>query len=90
MLIGLEESVKCNDFVFDRLYCKYHQISLNCSGLYIDLFEWIKNEKITINPKNGGDNCFQYEVILKEYTLNRSIRMERYTFSCRNKRLEKV
>ena len=37
--IGLEESMKSNDFFFDYvdlLYCKCHKISLNCVGSYID------------------------------------------------------
>ena len=30
------------------------------SGSYIDSPDWIKKEKVTINPKNTDDKCFQY------------------------------
>ena len=33
---------------------------LNRGGSYIDFFKWIKNKKVTINPKNKDDKCFQY------------------------------
>ena len=42
---------------------KLNEISLNRKGSYIDSREWLKNKKPTINPKNNGDNCFQYATI---------------------------
>ena len=30
------------------------------SGSYINSPDWIKKEKVTINPKNADDKCFQY------------------------------
>ena len=60
---GLEESMKGSEFVFDNadsLYYKFHKISLNRGGSYIDSPEWLKNKKATINPKNNDDKYFQY------------------------------
>ena len=60
------ESIKGGEFVFDYvqlLHCKYHKISTNCGGPYIDSPDWIKNKKATINRINKKDNkCFQYAV----------------------------
>ena len=59
--IGLEESMKHSDFVFDNIdqwYCKYHKISLNCCRSYIDFPDWIKNKKVTINPRKMMINVF--------------------------------
>ena len=42
---GLEESMNGSEFVFDSvhlLHYKYHKISLNCSGSYIDSPKWLK------------------------------------------------
>ena len=58
---GLEESLKGSDFVFDRvdlLLYELHKVSLNRAGSYIDSPKWLKNKKITINPKNNDDKCF--------------------------------
>ena len=30
--------------------------------MYIDSPKWLKNKKVTINPKNSHNNCFQYAV----------------------------
>ena len=27
---------------------------------YLDSLEWLKNKKVTINPKNNDENCFEY------------------------------
>ena len=58
------ESMKGSEFVFDYvqlLYSKCHKINRNCGGSYIDLPDWIKNKKTTINIINKNDNkCFQY------------------------------
>ena len=54
-----------SEFVFDSadlLFYKCHKISLNRGGLYIDSPKWFKNKKVTKNPKNNDDKCFQYAV----------------------------
>ena len=46
--IGLEESMKGNDFIFDCvnfLYYKLYKMNLNCGGSYVDSTNWIKNKK---------------------------------------------
>ena len=62
----LEESQKRGDFVFnsaDLLYYQLHKTSLKRTGSsYIDFPEWLKNKKATINPKNSGNNFFQYAI----------------------------
>ena len=50
-----------SEFVFDSvdsLYYKLHKTTLNSGGSYIDSPKWLKNKKITINPKNNDDKCF--------------------------------
>ena len=63
--------MKKSDLVFDSVdafYYKFHKISLNRGGSYIDSLEWVKNKKATINPKNKKDyKCFQYAIAV---TLN--------------------
>ena len=62
---NLEQSMTGSEFVFDSadlLYCKCHKISLNRGGLYIDSRKWFKNKKVTKNPKNNDDKCFQCAV----------------------------
>ena len=52
---GLEESKRGSEFVFDSvdlLYYRFHKISLNRGGSYIDY----------IYPKNNNDNCLQYAI----------------------------
>ena len=51
------------DFEFDGvniLYYDFNKISLNRGGSYVDPPKWIKNKKLTINPKNNDYKCFQY------------------------------
>ena len=46
--IGLEDSIKDSDLVFDcvnLLHCKYHKITLKCGGSYIVSPDWIKKQK---------------------------------------------
>ena len=31
---------------------------------HIDSPEWLRNKKVTTNPKNNDDKCFQYTVIV--------------------------
>ena len=63
----LETKMKGSSFTFERvdlLEYHLHKISLNRGTSYIDSPEWIKNKKVTINPKNAKDNnCFQYAII---------------------------
>ena len=50
-----------SEFVFDSvdsLYYKPHKTTLNSGGSYIGSPKWLKNKKITINPKNNYDKCF--------------------------------
>ena len=52
-------------FIFDHinaLYYNLNKISLNRGGSYIDSPKWLKNKKVTINPKNNDEQCFQYAV----------------------------
>ena len=49
------------EFVFNYLqllYYKCHKININRGGSYIDPSDWIKNEKVTINPINKNDHKF--------------------------------
>ena len=65
-----------SEFIFDSvdaLYYNLNKISLSRGGSYINSPKWLKNKKVTINPKNNDDKCFQhaltvalnYEQILK-------------------------
>ena len=59
---GLEESMRRSEFIFygaDALYYDLNKISLNRGGSYIDSPKWLKDKKVTINPKNNDDKCFQ-------------------------------
>ena len=57
--IGLETSMRGNDFIFDcihLLYYKCYKTNQNQSGSYIDSLYWRKNKKATINLINKKDN----------------------------------
>ena len=57
--------MKGSEFVFDSidlLHYNLNKISLNRGGSYVDFHKWFKNEKVTINPKNNDDKCFQYAI----------------------------
>ena len=41
------------------MYYRFHKITLNRRGSYIDSPKCLKNKKATINPKNNGGECFQ-------------------------------
>ena len=62
--LGLEESMKDRDFIFDSIdgiHYKCNKISLSCGGSYIESPDWIKKKIATINSKsNNDDNYFQY------------------------------
>ena len=50
---GLEESMKGSESIFDSvdvLYYDLNKISLNRGGYHIEIPEWLKNKKATINP----------------------------------------
>ena len=78
---GLETKMRGNSFTFDHVdLLEYHfnKISLNRGSSYIDSPEWIKNKKVTINPKNTKDNnCFQYAIIAALNSQNISHHSER-------------
>ena len=63
---GLETKMKVNSYIFERidlLEYHLHKINLNRGSSYISSPEWIKNKKVTINPKNTkGNKCFQYAI----------------------------
>ena len=56
--------MKGNEFIFDNvnlLHYNLQKTSMKRSGSsYIDSPKWLKNKKVTINPKNNDDSCFQY------------------------------
>ena len=57
--------MKSGDYVFDyveALYYKCHKISLNRGGSYTESPKWINDKKVSINPQNSDDKCFQYAV----------------------------
>ena len=61
----LEESMRGgSDFIFDSVDLLYYHLQKTSlsrkGGSYIDSPEWLKNKKATINPKNNGNNSFQY------------------------------
>ena len=52
-----------SEFVYDSvdiLYYNLNKVSLSRGGSYIDSPKWLKNKKVTINPKYKDDKCFQY------------------------------
>ena len=57
----LEESMRGSEFIFDSVHALYYnlnKISLRRGGSYIDSPKWLKNKKVTTNPKNTNDKCF--------------------------------
>ena len=56
--IGLETSIKGNNFVFDNV----HRLHYKNGRSYLDSPQWLKNIKATINPKNNDDMYFKYSV----------------------------
>ena len=58
---------KMRDFEFDGinfLYYNFNKTSINRGGSYTDSPKWLKDKKLTINPKTNDDKCFQYAVTL--------------------------
>ena len=60
--------MKGSEFFFDSvdfLYYHLQKTSLRRTVLsYIDSPAWLKNKKVTINPKTNDDHCFQYALII--------------------------
>ena len=44
------------------MYYKCHKVTFKHVGSYTDSPDWIKKKKVTINPKNEDNKCFQYVV----------------------------
>ena len=63
---GLETKLKGSSYIFeciDLLEYHLHKIGLNRGSSYIESPEWLKNKRVTINPKNTkNNNCFQYAI----------------------------
>ena len=63
---GLETSLKASTLVFidiEEIPYKFHKISWNHDGSYIDTLKWIKIKRSTINPKNKDNKCFQRSIL---------------------------
>ena len=57
--------IEGSDFVFesvDLLSYTSHKTSLKRGKSYIKSPEWILNKRVTINPKNKDNKCFQYSI----------------------------
>ena len=64
---NLQNKMRGSEFEFDGvnfLYYDFNKTSINRDGSYIDSPKWLKDKKLTINPKNNDDKCFQYAVTL--------------------------
>ena len=64
---NLQNKMRGSEFEFDGvnfLYYDFNKTSINRGGSYIDFPKWLKDKKLTINPKNNNDKCFQYAVTL--------------------------
>lgn len=93
--VGLEESAKASQFVFDYVYWlfyKYHKISLNCGKSFMDSCHCLKDKKATTHAKNNDDLFFMY--VVRAALNHKKIRIhkeqQRNKFSCEFKRLDKV
>ena len=57
--IGLEESMKESDFIFDSVNLLHYHLQKTSpkrtGSSYIDSPEWLKNKKPTINLKNNDE-----------------------------------
>ena len=59
---GLETKMRGSSFPFDHI--DFHRVTLNRGSSYIKSPEWLLNKRVTINPKNvGDDSCFTYATI---------------------------
>ena len=41
-----------------------HKINLKRGKSYIKSYDWILRKRVTINPKNKDNECFQYSIIV--------------------------
>ena len=75
--------MKGSSFIFesvDLLHYHLHKISLNRGGSYVDSPDWIKNKRVTINPKNTKNNrCLQYAITIALHRQNIDHHLERIT-----------
>ena len=46
------------------MYFDFNKISISRGGSYIDSPKWLKDKKLSVNPKNNDHKCFQYAVTL--------------------------
>ena len=55
-----------SNFVFESvgLLSYIHKTSLKRGNSYIKSPDWIASKKAIINPKNKGDRCFEYSVVV--------------------------
>ena len=59
------QSMRGSEFTFDgvnALYYDLNKISLSRGKSYTYYPEWLKNKKVTTNPKNNDNRCFQYAI----------------------------
>ena len=64
---NLQEKMRGSDFEFDGInvfYYNFNKTSIYRGGSYIDSAKWLKDKKLTINPKNNDHKCFQYAATL--------------------------
>ena len=64
---NLQNKMRGSKFEFDGvnfLYYDFNEISINRGGSYIYSPKWLKDKKLTINPKNNDHKCFQYAATL--------------------------
>ena len=64
---SLQNKMKGSDFEFDGinfLYYDFNKTSIYRSGTYIDSPKWLKDKRLTINPKSKDNKCFQYAATL--------------------------
>ena len=58
---------KGSNFVIDSIDLLHYHLQKTSlkrtKSSYIVSPEWLKNKKVTINPKNNDDNYFQYAII---------------------------
>ena len=77
--IDLEQSTRGSNFIFDYVSGMHYirnMINLNRDGLYIDSPKWLKNKKVTINPKDHDNKYFQYAIAVA-LTKNKSEGIQR-------------
>ena len=64
---NLQNKMRGSEFEFDGInffYYSFNKMSRYRGGTYIDSPKWLRNRKLTINPKSNDDKCFQYALTL--------------------------